>query len=137
MSETDLSRDIQRTLAKLGIWCIRVQSGKVRVRGGWMQLAEEGTPDLCCPALALWLEVKTLAGEPKPSQVAWHARAKREGVKVAVVRSISEAIGAVSRARAEAEIRVFRAGGIDKGEGGQSCQAKSNIVLCARTRWYR
>jgi hypothetical protein len=99
VSETDLSRDIQRSLGKLGIWCIRVHAGKVRVARGWMQLAEPGTPDLHCPALALWLEVKTQGGALEASQVAWHQRATREGVKVAVVRSVSDAISAVTRAR--------------------------------------
>lgn len=99
MSETDLSRDIQSTLAKLGIWCIRVQSGIVKVRGGWMHLAEEGTPDLYCPALNLWLEIKTPGGEREASQVAWHSRAAREGVNVSVVRSVSEAIQAVTAVR--------------------------------------
>jgi hypothetical protein len=103
MGETQLSRDIQTSLAKLGIWCIRVQSGIVKVRGGWMHLAEEGTPDLYCPALNLWLEVKTQEGEREASQVKWHARAAREGVKVAVVRSVSEAIRAVASCRCERE----------------------------------
>lgn len=96
MSETQLSHDIQRALNKLGVWCIRVQSGRVKVRGGWMHLAEEGTPDLYCPALNLWLEIKTPGGEREASQVAWHSRAAREGVKVAVVRSVSETIRAVA-----------------------------------------
>lgn len=96
MSETQLSRDIQSTLAKLGIWCIRVQTGQHRVRGGVLHCAEPGTPDLFCPALHLWLEVKTPTGERLATQVAWHSRAAREGVKVAVVRSVSEAISAVA-----------------------------------------
>jgi hypothetical protein len=102
LSETDLSRDIQRALAQLGVWCIRVQSGQHRVRGGVLHCAEPGTPDLLLPALNGWLEVKTQDGALEASQVAWHQRATREGVRVAVVRSVSEAIATAQQWRAGA-----------------------------------
>ena len=96
MSETKLSRAIQDALAKLGVWCIRIQTGKVQLlHGGWMQLAEEGTPDLCLPALGSWLEVKTGGGKLKKTQVAWHSKAAKYGVRVAVVRSVGEALAIV------------------------------------------
>jgi hypothetical protein len=95
MSETDLSRSIRQALAAMGVWVIRVQAGQHRVRGGVLQCAEPGTPDLCLPALSAWFEVKTPKGALEASQVAWHQRATREGVKVAVVRSVSEAVTTV------------------------------------------
>lgn len=91
MSETELSRSIQRALKSLGIWVIRVQAGVHRVTGGVLHCAEPGTPDLCLPGLG-WLEVKTTEGEPSPDQVAWHNRAARLGVNVAVVRSVEAAV---------------------------------------------
>lgn len=91
MSETDLSLSIRKALTSLGIWVIRVQAGMHRVTGGMLHCAEPGTPDLCLPALG-WIEVKTQTGEPSPFQLAWHARAAREGIRVAVVRSVSEAV---------------------------------------------
>ena len=100
MSETDLSRSVRLALATLGVWVIRVQAGIHRVRGGTLHCAEPGTPDLCLPALG-FLEVKTDAGELSPVQLAWHARAAREGVRVAVVRSAAEAVRVVREWQAE------------------------------------
>jgi len=49
MSETKLSRAIQDALTlDPDVLVVRVHSGKVKVKGGWMQLAEEGTSDLLC-----------------------------------------------------------------------------------------
>jgi len=101
VSETQLSRSIQVALRQLGIWCIRVQAGIHRVRGGTLHCAERGTPDLCLPGLG-WLEVKTEEGEPSPDQLAWHSRAAREGVRVAVVRSVEQAVRIVREWQAEA-----------------------------------
>jgi hypothetical protein len=95
MSETQLSKGIQLALKQLDVWVIRVQAGTHRVRGGMLHCAEPGTPDLCLPGLGAWLEVKTDAGELSPFQVAWHARASRMGVNVAVVRSVSDAVRVV------------------------------------------
>lgn len=104
MSETELQASIVSALERLGHIVIRVQSGKVKVRGGWMQLAPEGTPDLCVlgppyPTLlttTTWLETKVQGGKLRPAQVAWHERAKKGGHRVAVVRSVAEALAAVS-----------------------------------------
>jgi hypothetical protein len=104
MSETDLSRSIRLALATLGIWVIRVQSGTHRVRGGTLHCAEPGTPDLCLPGLG-WLEVKTQGGALEASQVAWHQRATREGVNVAVVRSVEQAVRVVREWKAERGLR--------------------------------
>ena len=37
MTESQISLDIRKALEKMGIPVYRVNSGKVRVRGGWMQ----------------------------------------------------------------------------------------------------
>ena len=100
VSETKISRAIQRALKQLGIWVIRVQAGTHRVRGGMLHCAEPGTPDLHLPGLG-WLEVKTKAGEPSPFQLAWHDRAAQNHVRVAVVRSVSEAVSTVREWQAE------------------------------------
>ena len=106
MSETALSRSIRLALSALGVWVIRVQSGVLAVaytptRIHRVHCAEPGTPDLCLPALG-WLEVKTARGEPSRVQLAWHNRAAREGVRVAVVRSVSEAVAVARKWQAEA-----------------------------------
>lgn len=98
-SETALSHCIRDALGGLGVWVIRVQAGKHRVKGGVLHCAEPGTPDLFCPALNLWLEVKLPEGKPLPTQIAWHARAGREGVAVVVVRSVADAVRAALAVR--------------------------------------
>jgi hypothetical protein len=48
MSETALKREIVDALNKTGLCRVwSTPSGKVQVRGGWMYLAPEGTPDVC------------------------------------------------------------------------------------------
>ena len=97
MSETALSKAIKQGLEAAGYWVLRIQAGQHRVKGGVLHCAEAGTPDLFLPALNLWLEVKLPKGPTKPSQVAWHARAAKEGVTVVVVRSLADAVEAVRR----------------------------------------
>ena len=101
MSETDLSRSIQAALEASGVWVERIQAGQHRVKGGYLRCASPGTPDLLCVELSLWLEVKTGNGKPRPSQELWHARAKSKGLRVAIVRSVSEALDAVNMWRVE------------------------------------
>lgn len=101
MSETALSRSIQGALERLGVWVIRVQSGTLAAQHGtttrYIHCAEAGTPDLVVLSGSLvgFLEVKTAAGRLNRAQRAWHARAAQEGIRVAVVRSVSEAVSAV------------------------------------------
>lgn len=99
MSETDLYDPIKKTLERFGHIVTRVHSGKVKVRGGWMQLADPGTPDhhvMSPGGLSTWLETKTPTGSLSHAQKAWHERAKKEGHRVAVVRSPREALEAVA-----------------------------------------
>ncbi len=98
MSETELYDPIKKTLERCGHIVTRIHSGKVKVRGGWMQLAPKGTPDHVVSSpngLTTWLETKTPVGELNADQKAWHERAKRGGHRVVVVRSPAEALAAV------------------------------------------
>lgn len=99
MSETDLSRSIQRALEVIGVWVERIQSGEHRVRGGYLHCASPGTPDLFLPALGIWLEVKLPNGRLEASQELWHARARSEGIPVFVVRSVAQAVNVVTERR--------------------------------------
>lgn len=94
MKETELSKAIRDALDVLGVWHIRIQSGAIRVGQRFIKMGEPGVPDICLPALG-WLEVKTKTGKVSDAQKAWHLRAAKENVKVAVVRSVKEAIDAV------------------------------------------
>lgn len=102
MSESDIQRAIILALQTLGVFAIRMQAGKVKVRGGWMQLAPAGTPDIYVlvppSGLSLWLECKTLVGEERESQLAWRTKAQARGAVVEIVRSVQDALDAYQRA---------------------------------------
>ena len=92
MTETQLSAAIRKALEKAGFWPIRVNSGALRVAGGFVHGAPAGTPDICLVDLGAWLEVKLPGREADEKQAAWHARARKAGVRVAVVSSPVEAV---------------------------------------------
>jgi hypothetical protein len=102
MNETDLSKGIRQALRAKGCRVIRVQTGIIPALYGatkrFIHCAENGTPDWLVirePAVYTWLEVKIEGGRLTPAQQAWHEWAVSAGLRVAVVRSISEAIAAV------------------------------------------
>lgn len=101
MSESDLSRAIQQVLRARGCKVIRIQAGAMPIAAAkgrrFMRFAEPGTPDLLVirhGGIYTWLEVKTAEGELSEAQRAWHKWAVRAGLRIAVVRSIQEAINA-------------------------------------------
>lgn len=80
---------------------LRVNSGKVKVRGGWMQLAPNGTADilgLVRGGRFVALEVKLPKEQPNPDQLAFGRRVVELGGFFAVVRSIEDAVAAVREA---------------------------------------
>jgi hypothetical protein len=100
MSETDLSRSIQRALEAIGVWVERIQAGEHKVRGGYLRCASPGTPDLMVigapvDGCVTFLEVKGPKGRLEESQEDWHERARARGIRVFVVRSVAEALEAI------------------------------------------
>src|SRR5262252_8425545 len=87
--ETPISRDIRTALKQIGVPCYRIQSGRVKVRGGWMHLNDAGTPDLLATPLirvmsdemeiALWIEVKVPGKWLRPEQVEFGTRTRNRG----------------------------------------------------------
>ncbi len=108
-SESAIQRAILDALLVAGAFAFRVQAGKVKCRGGWMQLAPPGTPDIYVlvppHGNTLWLEVKTLTGELRESQLAWAAKARARGAIVETVRSPAEALAAYERAVVASRLR--------------------------------
>ena len=102
-SESDIQRAILDALGAVGAFAFRAQSGKVKVRGGWMQLCPAGTPDILVlvppHGLLLGLEVKTATGEERESQIIWSAKARGRGAVVATVRTPQEAVVAYRAAK--------------------------------------
>lgn len=99
MSELQLQSAILVALEQLGVWAMRVNSGTARRGGGVIHLAEIGTPDILLigpgAVAGAWLEVKTETGKLRPEQLDWQKRATRQGVRVAVVRSVEQAVRTV------------------------------------------
>jgi hypothetical protein len=92
--ETVRQRAIVKALEATGRMVLRIQSGSVPGRRGWIHLAPKGTPDLLVIGWG-FLEVKVGDGKLSPEQVVMHERIRRAGVRVAVVRSAAEALRAV------------------------------------------
>jgi hypothetical protein len=100
MTEAELQCRIRIALERCGFWVERVQAGSAKVRGGYARFAEKGTPDLLIVAPVYgWLEVKLPGEELNPNQVKWHARAKRQGVRVGTADSVDRALGFVQEWR--------------------------------------
>jgi hypothetical protein len=106
VSETDLVRAILGALRLRRVWAWRANSGTIVLKANAkaqrrvVRGAAAGTPDILgvLPGGRLFgLEVKVPGGRVRPSQTAWHVQAAQHGVAVAVVHSISEALGAVDR----------------------------------------
>jgi hypothetical protein len=97
MSETELSKQIRKALTAIGVWVVRLQSSG---RRGPRSVAtgEPGFPDLWTPYGLI--EVKTEKGKLSHEQERWHERARAEGLNVATVRSVQEAVDVVSGWRA-------------------------------------
>lgn len=94
--ETALSRDIQRSLKRIGAVVIRIQSGTIRLPGRYMRLAERGTPDLFVAwrGTQLFLEVKD-QGQVHGNQAAMHDALRANGARVEVVWSVAQALAFV------------------------------------------
>lgn len=97
--ETILKDEVTLYLAGAHIFFRRIQSGKVKVRGGWMQLAPEGTADIVVfPANGMprWIELKapncTTAKARKKAQAAFAAQVRALGHRYRLCESLDEVI---------------------------------------------
>lgn len=106
MSESDLIRSIRDRLALMGYWVLRHNAGAIVLGAGksrrMLRGVEAGTPDLqvlMTVGRSVWLEVKTPKGRVSKRQAEWHARARRLGHLVFVVRSVDDAVQTVRALR--------------------------------------
>jgi hypothetical protein len=102
VSETDLVRNVIAALKAKHVWAWRANSGTTVLSDGpsrrVIKGAPAGTPDILVvlPGGRLCgLECKVGNGKQRPTQVLWQRKAERNGVRYAVVRSVSEALRAV------------------------------------------
>jgi hypothetical protein len=96
MSENAIQAQVMQVLKQLGICCIRINAGKVKVRGGWMQLAPEGTADLAVfpdARMPVWIEMKQPKKGPSKEQKEFQSQVERLGHRYYVVRSVDDLQG--------------------------------------------
>lgn len=104
MSESsEITGPLVKMIRQMGIFCERMNSGKVKVRGGWMQLHSPGTADIlvCRRGRVVWLETKTDKGHTNPEQVENQAEFKRRvmelGHEYYRITSIDEGLTVMNR----------------------------------------
>lgn len=97
LTETEISASIGEYLNKRGIYNLRLNSGKTKKNGSWIQLCPAGTPDrlsVINGKLVFW-EIKRPNEKPTTAQIEMHARIATAGGIVFVVTSLDEAIAAI------------------------------------------
>lgn len=98
MSETsELTGPAIKMLKQMGIWATRLQAGKVRVRGGWMQLCPTGTPDVLCrpSGRVVWIETKLGKYGQSVEQLEFEHLAKEWGDEYHLCRTLDEVLEAI------------------------------------------
>jgi hypothetical protein len=90
------------------VW--RTQSGKVKVRGAWMQLAPAGTPDILGYMInggrMVGLEVKQPKKKATDIQIEWRNNLLKSGGIAAVVFSVEDAINVIVNATAKEHVNA-------------------------------
>jgi hypothetical protein len=100
--EGEIQAQAVTALKQLGICYMRINSGKVKVRGGWMQLAPEGTADLAVfpeAKMPIWLELKQPKKGPSKEQQDFRDQVVRLGHKYFVIRSLDDLIPVLKEMR--------------------------------------
>jgi hypothetical protein len=104
VSEADLKRAVIAALSRLrGVHVLRLNAGITVLGTGQKRRAivgcEPGTPDVLVmlpDQRVMWLELKTDKGRVSKVQAAWHAMARSLGHTVEVVRTVEDAVRAVT-----------------------------------------
>ena len=106
--EGQIKSDITKALKQMGFEVFRIQCGQVKVKGGWLHGAPNGTADLMIPvtlsAVApaiLWLETKTREGQLSEEQKCFK-RSRRSGQYYLLARSVDDVLGWLKENRASA-----------------------------------
>lgn len=99
--EGDAKKQIADGLKQLGWKVIRLNSGKVRVKGGFMQLCPAGTPDILCfdnAGALLWVECKAAFAKKRndqPEQAEFAVWARSVGHRYVLARCLDDVLQAV------------------------------------------
>lgn len=99
MSETsELTGPLVKMYQQAGAIAFRMNSGKVKVRGGWMQLAPNGTSDILVFPVSgpvTWVETKIKNGKQNEDQLEFELRVKMFGHRYILARTIDEGMEAL------------------------------------------
>jgi hypothetical protein len=93
LSESAIQRQIIEAAKVMGHKVYRTNAGRIRARNGWLQLAEEGTPDLLVVknlGRSLWVEVKNPGEHATEIQKKRHRELRSLGHAVVVACSVEE-----------------------------------------------
>lgn len=91
--EQDIQNAILDTLARLGVFALRLNSGAIKTQhGGMVRGCPAGTPDILSiiNGAAVFFEVKRPGKKPTPIQEAMHERLRQSGARVYVVTSVDD-----------------------------------------------
>ena len=93
MSErSGIQAQVLATLKQLGIYHMRLNSGRVKVKGGWMSLAPEGTADVVAfpdRKTPVWLECKADTGQSE-AQCEFECRVVNLGHSYHLIRTLDD-----------------------------------------------
>jgi hypothetical protein len=83
-TETQISKRICDYVKGLGHRIYRMNAGRVKVKGGWFNLNEPGTPDLLIIAYGIpcFVEVKKQGEKPTETQQAYHEKLRDEKIYI-------------------------------------------------------
>ncbi len=91
--EAKVAAEIKDYLTKTGRFFIRINSGKVKVSGGWMQLAPKGTADMLTfdhAGKCVWIETKHAKGVQSDEQIDFEMRVRLLGHTFILARCLDD-----------------------------------------------
>ena len=94
-TETEIKKEITDYLRNRGYTVHRMNSGKAKVKGGYLELCEKGTPDILVlgkDKYILWIETKKPGGNPTEEQLEKIAYYKTLGHSTLIAESIENVI---------------------------------------------
>lgn len=98
MSETTtLTGPLIKMLRQAGVKTFRMQSGKVKVAGGWMYLCPNGTADILCfpRGQPVWVETKLQGKDQSEDQCRFQEDMEVLGHRYIVARTLDEGLAAL------------------------------------------